>query len=150
MTSHNLQSLHFSKFKAPYLGTLLGGCCGIQNPFLPGALPVWLAIAGGAIIGGFAGLLVLILDPSTEVTENNVSPTKTKEDARTHSTLVGRTLSLFGILLCWTPVLGFLINLMGVYVNRGTRDLAIVVAKTGLIIGTIVSALTLSGIFLGW
>lgn len=151
MKAPKLQDLHFSKLKAPYLGVLLGGCCGIQNPFIPGgALPAWVAITGGAIIGGIAGILVLILDPSTELTKKVNSPAETNVDTRTHSTLVGRTLSLFGILLCWTPILGFLLNAIGVYVNRGTQGLSGVVAKIGLIIGTITSAITLSGIFLGW
>ncbi len=150
MLLKSLKNQRFSRWSGPLIGLSVGAYCGVQNPFVPGALPVWVTVAGGALIGGFAGVLVMFLDP--------LSPRLTTEEqidqpagrCKATSSLVGRVVSLFGLLLCWIPFLGFSLNLIGVLVNRSADDWAIVISKIGLAIGLTVSIIMLVGLALGW
>ena len=140
----------FPRWAGPLVGVMVGGYCGLQNPFVPGALPVWMTMAGGAIMGGLAGSLVIFLDPRSSDVATEGLPEHLINASQTPSGLVGRVLSLFGLLLCWTPFLGPVLNLIGVWVNCDTDDWALVVSKIGFVVGAIVSLVTLIGLILGW
>ena len=63
MLPKSLEDRRFRRCLGPIIGLIAGASCGLQNPFAPGALPVWITVAGGALIGGIAGILVMVLDP---------------------------------------------------------------------------------------
>ena len=150
MFPKSLEDRRFQRYLGPVIGLIAGAFCGLQNPFAPGALPVWITVAGGALIGGIAGILVMVLDPlAPSVTTEDLSDYDVKR-SKMPSSLVGRVLSLFGLLLSWIPFLGLVLNLIGVLVNRGTDDWAIVFSKISLTLGLIVSVMMLIGLILGW
>ncbi|MCH2372366.1 MAG: hypothetical protein MK324_17855 [Pirellulales bacterium] len=150
MFPKSLEDRRFQRYLGPVIGLIAGAFCGLQNPFAPGALPVWITVAGGALIGGIAGILVMVLDPLAPiVTTEDLSDYDVKR-SKMPSSLVGRVLSLFGLLLSWIPFLGLVLNLIGVLVNRGTDDWAMVFSKISLTLGLIVSVMMLIGLILGW
>ena len=146
----------FPRWLGPLIGAIVGAYCGFGNPFGPGALPLWFTVVGGASIGCVAGALVMFLDPSLPDTTATVLADRSGKNlvkcrgTGTPSGVVGRALTLFGLLLSWIPFLGLVLNLIGVQVNRGTDDWAIVGSKFGLVIGTTVSLLMSIGLILGW
>ena len=146
----SLKKRKFRRCLGPMVGLLAGAFCGLQNPFAPGALPVWITVAGGTLIGGIAGVLVMVLDPlAPSVTTDDLSDHDVKR-IQMPSSLVGRVLSLVGLLLSWIPFLGLVLNLIGVLVNRGTDDWAIIFSKISLALGLIISVIMLIGLILGW
>ena len=140
----------FPRWAGPLIGMLVGAYCGLQNPMNPGALPVGLTVLGGTLIGGLAGSLALLLDPIPTGNVTEGLPDHLTGANQVPAGFVGRVLALFGLLLCWFPFIGLALNLIGVLVNRGTEDWALLVSKFGLFVGVIVSLVTLAGICLGW
>ena len=146
----------FSRWLGPLFGSIVGAYCGFGHPFVPGELPLWITVVGGASIGCVAGTLVMFLDPSLPDTTPNALAERSGKNlvkcrgTGTPSGVVGRALTLFGLLLSWIPFLGFVLNLIGFQVNRETDDWAIVGSKFGLVIGTTVSVLMVIGLILGW
>ena len=132
------------------MGMLVGAYCGLQNPVNPGALPVGLTVLGGALIGGLAGSLALRLDLGSTDDGTDGTPDYPTGANQVPAGFVGRVLALFGLLRCWFPFLGLVLNLNGVLVNRGTDDWSWVVSKLGSVVGTLVALVTLVGIILGW
>ena len=95
-----------------------------------------------------AGCLVMVLDPSRptrkpESLEDGSSPSRKRD-----STVVGRVLAVFGLLVCWLPFFGLAFNVIGVFVNRGTTDGASVLSKTSLVIAGMVSLMMAIGLWL--
>ncbi|MCP4812983.1 MAG: hypothetical protein GY888_10765 [Planctomycetaceae bacterium] len=101
------------------------------------------------MIGGLAGCLVFLLDPGRPVEASEGLPEHLVNTSCQPSGLVGRVLAFLGLLLCWAPFLGLVLNLIGILVNRRTDDWALVVSKIGFVFGAIVSLVTLIGIVLG-
>ena len=60
--------------------------------------------------------------------------------------LVGRFLAIAGILLCWMPVLGLVLNLVGFGVNRHAEDWPRKVSIAGAVIGGLVVAIMVIGL----
>ena len=93
MLPKSLEDRRFQRYLGPVIGLIAGAFCGLQNPFAPGALPVWITVAGGALIGGIAGILVMVLDPlAPSVTTEELSDYDVKR-SKMPSSLVGRVLS---------------------------------------------------------
>ena len=107
-------------------------------------------MAGGALIGGIAGILVMVLDPLAPIVITEELSDQDVKRSKMPSSLVGRVLSLFGLLLSWIPFLGLVLNLIGVLVNRDTDDWAIIFSKISLALGLIISVIMLIGLILGW
>ncbi len=139
----------FPRWSGPLIGILAGGYTGLIQ-FRPGGLPIWVVVLGGAMIGGLAGCLVFLLDPSRPTEGTEELPEHLVNTSCQTSGLVGRALAFLGLLLCWAPFLGLVLNLIGILVNRRTDDWALVVSKIGFVFGAIVSLVTLIGIVLGW
>ena len=139
----------FPRWSGPLIGILAGGYTGLIQ-FRPGGLPIWVVVLGGAMIGGLAGCLVFLLDPRRPVEASEGLPEHLVNTSCQPSGLVGRVLAFLGLLLCWAPFLGLVLNLVGILVNRRTDDWALVVSKIGFVFGAIVSLVTLIGIVLGW
>ena len=150
MLPKSLEDRRFRRCLGPIIGLIAGASCGLQNPFAPGALPVWITVAGGALIGGMAGILVMVLDPLAPIVITEELSDQDVKRSKMPSSLVGRVLSLFGLLLSWIPFLGLVLNLIGVLVNRGTDDWAIIFSKISLALGLIISVIMLIGLILGW
>ena len=139
----------FPRWSGPLIGMLAGGYCGLRQ-FRQGGLPIGITVLGGAMIGGLAGCLVFLVDSKRPVEASEGLPEHLVDTSRRPSGLVGRVLALLGLLLCWTPFLGLVLNLIGILVNRRTDDWALVVSKIGFVFGAIVALVTLIGIVLGW
>jgi hypothetical protein len=139
----------FPRWSGPLIGILAGGYCGLSQ-FRPGGLPIWITVLGGAIIGGLAGCLIFLLDPGRPVEASEGLPEHLVNTSCRPSGLVGRVLALLGLLLCWTPFLGLVLNLIGILVNRKTDDWSLVVSKVGLVFSAFVTTVTLIGFILDW
>ena len=120
----------------PLIGLVVGAYCGIQNPFALGGLSQHTTIIGGAVLGSFAGILVMLLDPKPEqkTTQNQI---------RDFTEEVGRVLAFFSLLMCWMPFIGFGLSLIGYVVNRRSTDAAFWVASFSLLIALTVTLVTL-------
>lgn len=140
----------FQCWSGPLIGGLVGGYVGLQNLVNPRGLPIGWMVLGGVLIGGLAGSLALLLDPIPTGNVTEGLPDHLTGADQVPAGFVGRVLALFGLLLCWFPFVGLTLNLIGVLVNRGTEDWALIVSKFGLVVGVIVSLVTMAGIILGW
>ena len=120
----------------PLIGLVVGAYCGIQNPFALGGLSQLTAIIGGAVLGGFAGILVILFDPKPE--QKN-----TQNQIRDFTEEVGGVLAFFSLLMCWMPFIGFGLSLIGYVVNRRSTDAAFWVASFSLLIALTVTLVTL-------
>ena len=120
----------------PLIGLVVGAYCGIQNPFALGGLSQLTAIIGGAVLGSFAGILVMLLDPKPE--QKN-----TQNQIRDFTEEVGGVLAFFYLLMCWMPFIGFGLSLIGYVVNRRSTDAASWVASFSLLIAMTVTLVTL-------
>lgn len=127
----------------PLIGLVVGAYCGIQNPFALGGLSKLTTIIGGAGLGGFAGILVMLLDPNPEQKNTQNQILDFTEEVGDSSHLVGRALAFFALLLCWMPFLGFGLSLIGYLVNRRSTDAAFWVASFSLLIAMTVTLVTL-------
>jgi hypothetical protein len=83
----------------------------------------WQWILGGAVVGGFGGVLVWLVDhpmpepPIGDATAGGFSPA---EGAGESSSLIGRALALLGVLLFVLPIVGLGVCLAAYYANRRT------------------------------
>ncbi len=145
-----LGNRRFPRWSGPLIGGLVGGYVGLRNLVNPGGLPIGWMVLGGVLIGGFAGSLAILLDPKRTENLSEGLPDHLTGANQVPAGFVGRVLALFGLMLCWFPFIGLALNLIGVLVNRGTEDWALLVSKFGLFVGVIVSLVTLAGIILGW
>lgn len=134
---------HFSRWMGPLIGLVVGAYCGIQNPFALGGLSQLTAIIGGAVLGGFAGILVMLLDPKPEQKNTQNQILDFTEEVGDSSHLVGRVLAFFALLICWMPFIGFGLSLIGYVVNRRSTDAAFWVASFSLLIAMTVTLVTL-------
>ena len=134
---------NFSRWMGPLIGLVVGAYCGIQNPFALGGLSQLTTIIGGAVLGSFAGILVMLLDPKPEQknTQNQILDVTKEVDDSSH--LVGRVLAFFSLLMCWMPFIGFGLSLIGYVVNRRSTDAAFWVASFSLLIALTVTLVTL-------
>lgn len=133
----------FSRWMGPSIGLVVGAYCGIQNPFALGGLSQLTAIIGGAVLGGFAGILVMLLDPKPEQKNTQNQIRDFTEEVGGSSHLVGRVLAFFSLLMCWMPFIGFGLSLIGYVVNRRSTDAAFWVASFSLLIALTVTLGTL-------
>lgn len=108
-------------------------------------IPLIYVALGGMAIGSVAGCSILLLDPASDPTSGQ----RLEGDAKAavnQSGIVGRFLAISGLLLCWTPFLGVVLNLIGLAVNWRSSDWARSVSKYSAIVGfvatTIVFGLT--------
>lgn len=111
-------------------------------------VPWYLMVLGGMLIGGLAGCLVFLLDPPPKTEEPLDLPEHLSSLSQQPSSLVGRVLALFGVLLCWFPFLGLVLNAIGYSVNRKVDDWAIWASKIGLAVSALVSVGMLVGLLL--
>ncbi len=139
----------FPRWSGPLIGMLAGGYCGLSQ-FRPGGLPIWITVLGGATIGGLAGCLVFLLDSKRPTDASERLSEHLVNTSHRPSGLVGRVLALLGLLLCWTPFLGLVLNLIGILVNLKTDDWAVLVSKVGLVFSAFVTTVTLIGFILDW
>lgn len=117
-----MANLNFTipRWSGPLVGMILGLLIGLQGTQQT-ELPLWLMLASGMAIGGFAGCFILLLEPSSTPRKwggkSNVAADNT-------STATGKALALIGALFCVIPVLGLLINTVGVWYNWTVTDWA--------------------------
>ena len=148
MLPKRFMNRQLTRWSGPIAGLLAGAYVGLGNPLASGGPPTWVTVVGGGVIGVVAGCLVMVLDPSQptrkpESLEDGSSPSRKRD-----STVVGRVLAVFGLLVCWLPLFGLAFNVIGVFVNRGTTDGASVVSKTSLVIAGMVSLMMAIGLWL--
>ena len=134
----------YPRWSAPLLGAVVGLLCGARAIGRE-ALPWPVAIVGGGCIGALAGVAIFLLDPKSKEVEARGSGSLAAQQPQS-SGIIGRFLAAMGVLLCWTPFLGFLLNLVGVIVNYRSQDWALKASCWGLVIGTIVAIATGAGI----
>lgn len=138
----------WTRWSGPIAGLLAGSYVGLGNPLAPGGPPTWITVVGGGVIGVVAGCLVMVLDPSLPTRKPVSLEDGSSLSKKRNSTVVGRVLAVFGLLVCWLPFFGLAFNLIGVLVNRGTTDGATAVSKTSLVIAGIVSLMMAIGLWL--
>ena len=99
------------------------------------------------MFGLFAGCAILLLEPASSTdSHDDEDPWQVRVPSQS-SGIVGRFLALSGIALCWTPVLGLVLNLIGLAVNWRSSDWAKRVSIIGSVIGLLFS-LVLVGMIL--
>ncbi|MCH2178590.1 MAG: hypothetical protein MK106_07275 [Mariniblastus sp.] len=146
-----LKNRQFPPWCAPLVGILAGGYVAMKNMVLGNAgLPGYLMILGGMVIGGLAGCSVFLLDPRGRAEPSSLFAEHLVPTPRRSSSLVGRVLAAFGVLLSWFPLLGLVLNLIGYLVNRKTDDWAVWTSKIGLIVGLSVSVGMIFGFVIEW
>ena len=139
----------FPRWYGPLIGVAAGGYVGMKNIIGANAgVPWYLMVLGGMLIGGLAGCLVFLLDPPPKTEEPLDLPEHLSSLSQQPSSLVGRVLALFGVLLCWFPFLGLVLNAIGYSVNRKVDDWAIWASRIGLAVSALVSVGVLVGILL--
>jgi uncharacterized membrane protein len=133
----------FPSWSGPFVGMIAGVLLGLKAaPNAQGML--WWYILGGAVIGGLAGALVLLLDPRPpEDFPADLPAHLVPRRAARPSGVVGRFLALAGCLLCLAPALGLVLNIIGLAVNWKSDDWARKASIGGLVIGACVHILLL-------
>lgn len=131
----------FPRWSAPLIGIVVGAFCGLRAG-LRAQIPLVWFIAGGAVIGGLAGSAILLLEPRQPEPVNLDVPLHLQRmRPENPSGVVGRFLALAGCLLCWFPILGFILNLLGYLVNRRVDDWAKFASLFGLVLGASLTTL---------
>ena len=148
MLPKRFMNRQLTRWLGPIAGLLAGAYVGLGNPLAPGGPPTWVTVVGGGLIGVVAGCLVMVLDPSLPISKPEAMECGSSPSIKRNSTVVGRVLAVFGLLVCWLPFFGLAFNLIGVLVNRGTTDGAAAVSKTSLVIAGIVSLMLAIGLWL--
>lgn len=128
---------------------IAGALCGLRAG-LNAQIPIYFCLLGGSIIGGLAGALVFLLDPrpASEIPAGMPVHLWTGH-VDNPSGVVGRFLAIAGCVLCWTPFLGFILNLIGLAVNWKSRDWARIASMIGLLVGTLIAIAMAIGLALG-
>lgn len=138
---HPMKNFRFPRWTAPLLGVIVGSFCGLRAG-LRAQIPLVWFVTIGAAIGGLAGALILLLEPAARVPANPDLPAYLQRASPINqSGVVGRFLAVTGSLLCWFPVLGLVLNLIGWALNRKSDDWARLVSLIGLIIAAGTSTL---------
>jgi hypothetical protein len=120
---------------------IAGALCGLRAG-RNAQIPMVFFILGGTLIGGLAGLLILLIEPKPlDEAAEGLPPHFTSRRFEEPSGVIGRFLAVAGILLCWTPFLGLILNLIGLTVNWKSDDWARSVSKIGLVVGGLVAIL---------
>ena len=139
----------FPRWYGPLIGVAVGGYVGMKNIIGANAgLPWYVVALGGMLIGGLAGCLVFLLDPPPKTEEPLDLPEHLSSLSQQPSSLVGRVLALLGVLLCWFPILGLVLNAIGYSVNWKVDDWAIWASRIGLAVSALVSVGMLVGLLL--
>lgn len=145
-----MKNRQFPTWSGPFVGMVAGAVCGIRAG-RNAQISIIVFILGGALIGGLAGCLILFIDPKPpEDTPEGLPPNLAKRNIDNPSGVVGRFLAVAGISLCWTPFLGFVLNLIGLTVNWKSNDWARRTSKVGLAIGGIVAIFMSIALVLDW
>ena len=123
-----------------FLGAIIAGSRTGQNVQVPFVLQVVVGLAIGAI----AGSLILLVHPKVQPKQ----PKSTSVDlfaqfsdhaVASQSSVLGRVLAILGILLCWTPTVGLLLNVIAWAVNGKSEDWTRVVSMVGLAISVVLT-----------
>lgn len=134
-----MNNMTFPRWSGPFVGMIVGVIVGLKGD-VDADLPMAARFLGGAVIGGIAGCLIFLIDPKQQ--EAASDDLLSHFDARVvtrPSGVVGRVLAIAGILLCWTPFLGLVLNLIGLAVNWKSEDWARKVSIAGVVVGGIVA-----------
>ena len=132
----------FPRWSAPLVGMIAGAFCGLKGG-LNAQIPIGWFILGGTVIGGLAGSLIFVIDPPPKEEPLFGMPmTFAIRAVENPSGVVGRFLAIAGCLLCWTPFLGFVLNLIGLAVNWRSNDWARTASIIGVLIGMLVAIAT--------
>ena len=142
-----MKNRSFPRWSAPLVGTIAGALCGLRGG-LNAQIPIVFCVLGGSLIGGLAGAVIFVLEPPDAVEAPVGIPIHLWPE-HVASGVVGRFLAIAGCLLCWTPFLGFILNVIGLAVNWKSRDWARVASMIGLLIGSLVAITMAIGLALG-
>lgn len=136
----------FPRWCAPLFGTFAGIFCGgkagVNSP-----IPIAYWLFGGAIIGALAGCVVFLLDPAPPEEIPDGIPEhlfRKRRQVENPSAVIGRFLAITGILLCWIPVMGLIVNVAGWILNRKTGDWAKPCSIVGASIGFLITAFVMA------
>lgn len=136
-----MKNHRFPRWSAPLLGIVVGGLCGLRAG-LRAQIPLAWFVVGGGVIGGLAGAFILLLEPTGQETKDENLPAFLQPAvSQNRSGVVGRFLAVAGCLLCWFPILGLVLNLVGFLVNRSADDWARFASLLGLAIAACLSTL---------
>lgn len=128
---------------------VIGALCGVRAGF-NAQIPIYFFILGGMMIGGLAGCLILVIDPRPpEEIPEHLSPNFATRRADNPSGVIGRFLAIAGCLLCWTPFMGLVLNLIGLTVNWKCDDWSRIASIVGVSIGGLVAILMTIALVLG-
>lgn len=144
-----MKNYHFPRWSGPLVGALVGGLCALRFG-LGAQIPLGWCVLGGVLMGGLAGAAILLLEPlPREPLGANLPPHLQPLTATNPSGVVGRFLAVAGCLLCWFPILGLVLNLVGFLVNRNSSDWARLASLVGLVIGGCLSTVFLISLATG-
>ena len=131
------------------IGVIVGALFGIRGA-AEAQLPLVHCVVGGMLVGGVAGFLVLVLDPAppSEAPVALPEPLATwHAPASTSSGLVGRFLAVAGLLLCWAPGIGLVLNLIALSVNWKATDWAHTLSKVNVAVTLLVGIVLATAFF---
>lgn len=136
-----MNNMTFPRWSGPFVGMIAGVIAGLEGG-VDADIPMAACVLGGAVIGGIAGCLIFLIDPKQPeaVSDDLLSHFDARVVARP-SGVVGRFLAIAGILLCWTPLLGLVLNLIGLAVNWKSEDWARKISIAGVVVGGAVALL---------
>jgi len=144
-----MKNREFPSWSGPFIGMIVGALCGLRAG-RNAQIPIYWFILGGAIIGGLAGCLIFLIDPKQpEKASEDLPPNLADRRVGNPSGVVGRFLAIAGCLLCWTPFMGLVLNLVGLAVNWKSNDWARVASIVGVVIGGLVAVLMVIALVFG-
>ena len=141
-----MRDADFPRWSGPLVGLVAGAGIGLKINVDP---PQPFGLILGMVLGGLAGCIILLFDTDHGEDHAEEIPAFLGEgDEKLPSGLVERFVAAAGILLCWTPFLGFLLNLLGYFLNRNRSGWAHYTPVFGMFIGLLVCAIALVAIVL--
>jgi hypothetical protein len=110
----------FPFWTAPIIGAIAGAFFGFKAVARGGAqgLETWMAIAGCAAVGAFAGFLVALLDPRPD----DAADGEHEGLPQPEISLVGRFILLLAVVLCWLPFIGAGFSAATLAITAGRTD----------------------------
>jgi hypothetical protein len=129
------ENYSFPRWAAPFVAAALVGFSCLKIAGLPGALI-------GAAAGFGLGLVVYLLDQPASTESNLEAESDSGNGSETpavSATLVGRFLALLSLLLFYFPILGLILSLVAVFMNRGTQGWSLAVSYVCLILASLIN-----------
>lgn len=139
----------FPRWSGPFVGMVAGVICALRAGW-NGPIPMAALLIGGMAIGGLAGSVILLLDPKAPEAVPDLPDQFQRPVTERPSGVVGRFLAIAGVLLCWTPFLGLVLNGVGWLVNRRSSDWALTASMAGTWIGAAITLWMVAALLLGW